>query len=126
VLPGGSGEAKAFGPAAILDLPQSGVTVLAAHRDTHFEFVRDLEAGNALTLERIDGSKAGDRITSLSTLRREGGGTAVGRRWEGGGTAVGQRWYEFTCPVSSHAALLALTTCYLFGSDTPGPLRRVV
>lgn len=43
VLSGGSGEAMAFGPTAILDDPSRRVTVLAAHRDTHFEFVRDFE-----------------------------------------------------------------------------------
>jgi sortase A len=107
VLSGGSGEAMAFGPTALVDDPARALTVLAAHRDTHFEFVQDLEAGEVITLERIDGSSSAYRITHLETVR----------------------WDEFTHPHDGrgfgNGGLLALTTCYPFGSNTPGPLRRV-
>ena len=107
VLSGGSGEAMAFGPTALVDDPARALTVLAAHRDTHFEFVKDLKAGDVVTLGRIDGSSAAYRITHLETVR----------------------WDEFTHPHDGHGfgdgGLLALTTCYPFDSDAPGPLRRV-
>ena len=107
VLSGGSGEAMAFGPTALVDDPARGLTILAAHRDTHFEFVQDLKAGDIVTLERIDTSSASFRITNLETVR----------------------WDEFTHPNEGRSfgggGLLALTTCYPFGSNTPGPLRRV-
>ena len=107
VLSGGSGEAMAFGPTALVDDPARGLTVLAAHRDTHFEFVQNLNAGDVVALEHIDGSSAAYRITHLETVR----------------------WDEFTHPHDGRGfgggGLLALTTCYPFNSDAPGPLRRV-
>ncbi|WP_199797906.1 class GN sortase [Erythrobacter sp. KY5] len=103
VLSGGSGEAMAFGPTAVLDNPRRGITVLAAHRDTHFEFVADVEPGDIVRLERIDGSVSIYRITHLETVR----------------------WDEFAYPVDAGDGLLALTTCWPFGTHTPGPLRRV-
>ncbi len=108
VLSGGSGEAMAFGPSALVDDPSRGLTVLAAHRDTHFEYVRDLRAGDQLTLERIDGTSARYRITHFETVR----------------------WDEFTHPHEGYSygdgGLLMLTTCFPFGTSTPGPLRRIV
>lgn len=108
VLSGGSGEAMAFGPSALVDDPARALTVLAAHRDTHFEYVRDLKAGDHLALERIDGTRAHFRITHFETVR----------------------WDEFTHPHEGHSygdgGLLVLTTCFPFGTSTPGPLRRVV
>ena len=103
VLSGGSGEAMAFGPTALVDDPASRVTVLAAHRDTHFEFVQVLKIGDEITLERIDGSSVSYRVASFETVR----------------------WDEFTYPADGAGGLLALTTCYPFDTDRPGPLRRV-
>jgi len=103
VLSGGSGEAMAFGPTALVDGGPARVTVLAAHRDTHFRFVRDLRAGDAIALERIDGSVARYRVRSLSTVR----------------------WDRFAYPAGGSTELLALATCYPFDSDRPGPLRRI-
>lgn len=103
VLSGGSGEAMAFGPTAILDSAGSDVTVLAAHRDTHFEFVQDLVVGDEVVFERIDGGVAHYRVTQLETVR----------------------WDEFGVPSDGGAGVLALTTCYPFDTDKPGPLRRV-
>jgi sortase A len=104
VLSGGSGEAMAFGPTQVLTAPQSRVTLLTAHRDTHFEFVRDLTVGDGLSLDRIDGSTAQYRITGFTTVR----------------------WDEFAYPTSGTRELLVLATCYPFDTDTPGPLRRIV
>ena len=103
VLSGGSGEAMAFGPTALLDNPAGRVTVLAAHRDTHFGFLRDLAVGDVVRLQRIDGREAYYRISSMQTVR----------------------WDEFGVPADGGDGLLALATCYPFGTDRPGPLRRV-
>ncbi len=102
VLSGGSGEAMAFGPTAVLDDTARNVTVLAAHRDTHFEFVQNLRTGDKVTLERIDGTSEHYEVRAFETVR----------------------WDEFGVPDHS-TGLLALTTCYPFDTDTPGPLRRI-
>ncbi|KEO88029.1 hypothetical protein EH30_01245 [Erythrobacter sp. JL475] len=103
VLSGGSGEAMAFGPTAMVDDPARRVTILAAHRDTHFLFVRDLMAGDQILMERIDGTRARYRVTGFETLR----------------------WDEFSYPADGGEGVLALTTCFPFDTHTPGPLRRV-
>lgn len=103
VLSGGSGEALAFGPTALVDARGAGASVLAGHRDTHFTFIAELQTGDQITLERIDGSVEAFRITHFETVR----------------------WDEFAYPTNGGAGLLALTTCYPFGTDEPGPLRRV-
>lgn len=104
VLSGASGEAMAFGPTVLLDDPARRITVLGAHRDTHFEFVQDVEIGDEISFERISGQTDQFRITQLETVA----------------------WDTFTYPVDGGNGLLALTTCFPFGTDTPGPFRRVV
>lgn len=103
VLSGGSGEAMAFGPTALVDDRARGLTILAAHRDTHFTFMRDLEAGDAVVFTRIDGSEERYEVTHLETVR----------------------WDAFSYPSDNEAGLLALTTCFPFDTHEPGPLRRV-
>ena len=103
VLSGGSGEAMAFGPTALLDNPAGGVTVLAAHRDTHFEFMRELAVGDIVRLQRIDGREAYYRVEAMQTVR----------------------WDEFSVPSEGGPGVLALATCFPFDTDLPGPLRRV-
>lgn len=104
VLSGGSGEAMAFGPTqlrqATADRP---VTVLAAHRDTHFAFVRDLRHGDEIVLQQVDGTAARYRVTGFQTVR----------------------WDRFAVPRDPLRPLLALTTCYPFGASERGPWRRV-
>jgi sortase A len=104
VLSGGSGEAMAFGPTMLVDRSAARVTVLAAHRDTHFAFVRDLRVGDSIELERIDGSLVTYRVTGFQTLR----------------------WDRFAYPAQAPRDMLALATCYPFGGPPGSPLRRVV
>jgi sortase A len=101
VLSGGSGQAMAFGPTQLRgnDL----VTVLAAHRDTHFAFVRDLREGDEIVLERIDGTRQRYRVSAFQTVR----------------------WDRFAVPGNPARPLLALATCYPFGASERGPWRRV-
>lgn len=80
------------------------VTVLAAHRDTHFLFIRDLRPGDEVTLQLVDGDIGHYRVTRLETVR----------------------WDQFRYPRDPARPLLALATCYPFGgTEYGGPLRRV-
>lgn len=101
VLSGGSGQAMAFGPTELR--ANDRVTVLAAHRDTHFEFVRDLRAGDEVTVERIDGTRQRYRVTGFQTVR----------------------WDRFAVPGDPARPILALATCWPFGATEHGPWRRV-
>lgn len=82
----------------------SPVTVLAAHRDTHFLFIRDLRAGDEVSLQLVTGETERYRVTRFETVR----------------------WDQFAYPRDPARPLLALTTCYPFGgTEYGGPLRRV-
>jgi sortase A len=82
----------------------SPVTVLAAHRDTHFLFVRDLREGDIVTLQYVTGEAERYRVTWFETVR----------------------WDAFAYPLEPPRPLLALTTCYPFGgTEYGGPWRRV-
>ena len=102
VLSGGSGEALAFGPT---HLPASaaiggpGTAVLAAHRDTHFRFLKRLRPGDPLAVETLDGRTLRYRVASGRVVRRD--------RYVPSGD-------------------LALVTCWPFGATESGPLRYVV
>ncbi|MFN7128505.1 MAG: class GN sortase [Brevundimonas sp.] len=105
VLSGGSGEAMAFGPTHMPGsaLPgQRGTAVFAAHRDTHFRFLKDLRPGDVLGLEDIHGVR--------TTYRVEGGYVVRNDRFG----------------IDRHAVKLALTTCWPFDADRRGPMRYVL
>ncbi len=126
VLAGGSGEAMAFGPTLIEDgmkraawggpaqavlaggrstTGSTGNVVLAGHRDTHFRFLRDLEAGDEITVESA------------------GGGTLLYR--VEGSEVVDYRDRRPLRPTLEPT--LTLVTCYPFDAVAPGgPLRFVV
>ena len=103
VLSGASGQAMAFGPTALPTRPGSGITVLSAHRDTHFAFMQDLRVGDTVTDEGVDGTRADYRIERFETVR----------------------WDEFAVPQFAPGEWLALTTCYPFDATGRSPLRRV-
>src|SRR3954463_13863587 len=57
-LAGSSGQALAFGPGHVEltpDAGERGVAVYAAHRDTHFRFLRDVAMGDEIDVTRSDG-----------------------------------------------------------------------
>lgn len=82
----------------------SQVTILAAHRDTHFQFIRDLREGDEVTMRYVNGAVEGYRITRLETVR----------------------WDRFTYPLDPARPLLALSTCFPFGgTEYGGPWRRI-
>ncbi|MBW8753686.1 MAG: class GN sortase [Sphingomonadales bacterium] len=103
VLSGGSGQAMAFGPTRLRASTDGRVTVLAAHRDTHFAFVRDLRAGDEVVVEQIDGTTQRYRVTAFQTVR----------------------WDRFAVPRDPARRMLALATCWPFGATEHGPWRRV-
>ena len=60
VLAGASGRTLAFGPAHVAGTAGMGGndnSVLSGHRDTHFEFLRYLKAGDAIELTLPDGAR---------------------------------------------------------------------
>lgn len=80
------------------------VTILAAHRDTHFLFIRDLSAGDEITLQLVTGDVERYRVTRFQTVR----------------------WDAFAYPRDPARPLLALATCYPFGgTEYGGPWRRI-
>ncbi|MGC4252625.1 MAG: class GN sortase [Sphingobium sp.] len=102
VLSGGSGQAMAFGPTVMPGKPP--VTIMAAHRDTHFAFLKSLRPGDRVEVQSIHGKVD---------------------RYEVTGTGI-VRWDRFAYPAHPARPLLALTTCYPFDAVEHGPLRYVV
>ncbi len=108
VLAGGSGRTLAFGPGHLeaSALPgEAGNTVIAGHRDTHFAFLRDVEAGELLGLESIDGERHVYRVTGTDVVDSRTGSLVL----------------------DTGVATLTLVTCYPFDTLEPGgPYRYVV
>lgn len=107
VLNNTSGEALAFGPGHMANTPvpgENGTAVFAAHRDTHFSWLKNLQSGDQLNVERADGNKISFKVT---------------RSWIA-------RYDQSGVNADSSGRRLILSTCYPFDSDTPGPLRYLV
>ncbi len=107
ILSDGGGEALAFGP-ALLDAAarpgEPGVSVIAAHRDTHFAFLEDLQPGDLIVLEQPGEGPIHYRVTGMDIVDAARSGIEPG---------IGP-------------TRLALVTCWPFGSVVPGPDRYVV
>lgn len=84
VLEGANGRAIAFGPGHLQGTPlpgETGNSVIAGHRDTHLAFLRDLQRGDELEVQRRDGRLARYRVKAMEVLdkrdtwvtRNEGG-----------------------------------------------------
>lgn len=106
VLAEGGGEAMAFGPAHLARTPPPGapgVSVIAAHRDTHFAFLADLAPGDVIEVETT-GGLARFVVAGSEIVHHQASG------------------------IEPHSGppRLALVTCYPFGALAPGPLRYVV
>ncbi|MDH3713002.1 MAG: class GN sortase [Gammaproteobacteria bacterium] len=80
VLAGASGRTLAFAPGHLLGsatLEQSGRTVIAGHRDTHFAFLREIQPGDELQLQdyrgithhfRVNDTRIVDSLSTQLTL----------------------------------------------------------
>jgi sortase A len=107
VLEGAGGEALAFGPAHVAATPlpgENGTSVIAGHRDTHFDFIKDLNLGDEIDVTTRAGKTIAFRMT----------GSAVVHAQASGIDAQGER------------PRLALVTCYPFDAIGRAPLRYVV
>lgn len=100
-----SDDALARGPMMIKrGDADSQVTVVSAHRDTHFEFIRDLHVDDVVTVQSDAGQTERYRVIHFETVR----------------------WDRFGYPLDPARPLLALATCYPFGgTEYGGPWRRV-
>ncbi|WP_417482784.1 class GN sortase [Maricaulis sp.] len=107
VLAEAGGEALAFGPAllTVSATPgEPGTTIIAAHRDTHFEFLKELSVGDLVMLETPSGALIEYRVTGMQIVDAARSGIEP----------------------ESGPSRLALVTCWPFGALTPGPRRYVV
>lgn len=107
VLSGASGETLAFGPALLAGTPrpgEEGTAVIAAHRDTHFAWLKDVKAGDRIEVLRRDGK----RLTFIA------------------GKARIARWDESGIDPHAFGHNLALSTCWPFDAKERGPLRYIV
>lgn len=108
VLAGASGRTLAFGPGHLDGTPLPGTagnSVLSAHRDTHFAFLRQVRAGDTIQVEGAKGLPV--RYVVAETR------------------VVDQR--DVSVLQASAGAQLTLVTCYPFDAIRPGgPLRYVV
>jgi len=108
VLEGGSGRTLAFGPGHLSAsaLPgETGNAIIAGHRDTHFQFLRDVEAGELLSIESSKGQKHVYKVLGADVVDSRKGSLVL----------------------DTDAAMLTLVTCYPFDArEAGGPLRYVV
>jgi sortase A len=107
VLAGSSGQALAFGPGHVertAEAGEPGVAVYAAHRDTHFRFLKDVAVGDEIEITRRDGKTFRYRADGASIVRFDQSGIDP--------FTVGQE--------------LVLTTCWPFEAIAHGPMRYVL
>ncbi len=108
ILAGGSGRTLAFGPGHLSasSLPgETGNSVIAGHRDTHFNFLRDIEIGESLLIEKVGGRKHVYKVIGIDVVDARRGSLLL----------------------DTEASILSLVTCYPFDEREAGsPLRYVV
>lgn len=108
VLAGASGRTMAFGPGHLDGTPlpgEAGNSVLSAHRDTHFAFLREARPGETFFVEGPNGKKQAFAVAQTRV--------------------VDQR--DLSVLRATAEAQLTLVTCYPFDAIRPGgPLRYVV
>jgi sortase A len=106
-LAGTSGQALAFGPGHVeltADAGERGVAVYAAHRDTHFRFLRDVGIGDEIDVTRSDGKTFRYRADSTAVVRFDATGID---------------------PLASGHELV-LSTCWPFDALVSGPQRYIL
>jgi sortase A len=108
ILEGGSGRTLAFAPGHLSAsvLPgQPGNSIIAGHRDTHFQFLQYLHEGETLLVEMPGGRNHLFRVSGIDVVDSRRGSILL----------------------DTDAAMLSLVTCYPFGAVMPGgPMRYVV
>jgi sortase A len=108
VLEGESGRTLAFGPGhlAVSALPgETGNSIIAGHRDTHFQFLQYLERGESIRVETPAGDQHWFEVTDIDVVDSRRGSILI----------------------DTEVPMLSLVTCYPFQATEPGgPLRYVV
>ncbi len=107
VLSGASGQSLAFGPGHLNNTPEpgmSGTAVYAAHRDTHFHFLKDIKIGDHIYVTNASGKRLLFFVQKAKVVH----------------------WNNNGIDVSAAGKNLVLSTCWPFNSKTPGPMRYVV
>lgn len=108
VLAGGSGRTLAFGPGHLgaSALPgETGNMVIAGHRDTHFAFLHNVEAGELIGIESATGIRHLYKVTGVDIVDARKGSLVL----------------------DTNLSMLTLVTCYPFDAlEAGGPLRYVV
>jgi sortase A len=107
VLEGTSGQALAFGPGHLdqsVEAGERGVAVYAAHRDTHFRFLRNVSVGDVIEITRRDGKHFRYRADSSAVVRFDASGIDPATR----------------------DSELVLATCWPFDAVTSGPERYIL
>lgn len=107
VLQGATGESLAFGPAHLTETPlpgERGTSVISAHRDTHFRFLKDAQVGDVIAVTRSDGLTFRYRVTNMRVAAWNA--TGIDRN------AAGHH--------------LILSTCYPFDAVAHGSDRYIV
>ena len=102
-----AGESLAFGPtlmAASAEPGARGVAVFAAHRDTHFAFLKSVKPGDPVTVETANGART-FTVTHAEVVR-----------WDASGIV----------PNDNGSPRMALVTCWPLDAKSPGPMRYVV
>jgi len=107
VLEGASGQALAFGPGHIdhtAAAGERGIAVYAAHRDTHFRFLRNVAIGDVIDVTRSDGQHFRYRADSSAVVR-----------FDASGIDAAAQGFE-----------LVLATCWPFDAISSGPERYIL
>jgi sortase A len=102
-----SGQALAFGPGHVAGTPvagEPGTAVYAAHRDTHFAFLREVVTGDLVEVTRRDGKAFIYRVTGSEVVR----------------------WDASQIDALAPGRHLVLATCWPFDAITHGPERLLV
>jgi sortase A len=107
ILDAGTKQAMRAGPtlmprSAAIGAP--GTSVIAAHRDTHFAFLKDIRVGDVIEAAGKDGVMLPYRVNSMQVVHAD----------------------KFTIAKGQTQNELALSTCYPFGSVRGGKMRYVV
>lgn len=108
VLAGDSGRSLAFGPGHRFGTPAPGAegnTVVSAHRDTHFAFLRDVAIGEVIDVQSRDGRWRRYIVTATQVVHKS----------------------ALRLLADEGRAQLTLVTCWPFDAlEVRGPMRYVV
>ena len=108
ILEGGSGRTLAFAPGHLSAsvLPgETGNTIIAGHRDTHFQFLQFMKKGESILIETTEGRTHLYQVTGIDVVDSRRGSLVL----------------------DTKSPMLSLVTCYPFAAPRAGgPMRYVV